>query len=128
MPAAYSLDLRKRVIAVVKEGKLKIKEIAALYKINAETIRLWRRRIESGEALNPKKTGRKEGSCRKIKDDEKFKEFVDTTDAKTQKQMAEKLGNVSQMAVCRAMRRIKYTFKKKHLDTRSVKKKTEKLI
>ena len=98
-----------------------------MYKVSPETIRIWRRTLESGESLEPKKTGRKEGSCRKITDDEKFKEFLDTTEAKTQKQMAEKWGGVSQRTICRAIKRINYTFKKKPLDTRNVTKKTDKI-
>lgn len=126
MPAAYSIDLRKRVIDAVKENKLKIKEISAMYKVSTETIRIWRRQLESEGALESKKTGRKVGSCRKIKDDAKFKEFLDTTDAKTQKQMAENWGGVSQRTICRAIQRINYTFKKKPLGTQNATKKTGK--
>lgn len=125
MPSPYSIDLRERVISAVKEGKLQMQEIATTYKVSTATIRIWRRQLEAGKGLQPQKTGRKEGACRKIQDDKKFKEFIDTTDAKTQKQMAKAWGDVSPMTISRAIRRISYTFKKKHLGTQNAMKKTD---
>src|SRR5689334_15664463 len=107
---AYSLDLRKKVIAKVNEGILKIKEIAAFFGINVRTIYDWRKQWETTGNLAPK-TGFQRGHSHKITDLDAFKAFAEANADLTLKEMAEKLGNVSPKTVDRKLKKIGFSFK-----------------
>lgn len=120
MAKPYSVDLRGRVLEAVR-ANVPIKEITQTFKVNRKTIYDWRRQYEKAGTLEPKKAEKK-GPSPKINDMEKFKEFVDNNVSKTQKEMGEIWG-VSASTICSAIRKIGHTFKKKHTDTQSAKKK-----
>lgn len=115
MGKPYSTDLRERVIKEVQANR-PIKEIAAIFNVNPKTIYTWRRLDERTGSLEPKEPENK-GPKPKIDNLEEFKKFLDTTEANTQEEMARELGNVSKATVGRAIKRIRYSCKKKHSDT-----------
>lgn len=121
---AYSMDLRKRVMDAVCEGKLKLFEIAERFKVNVKTIYKWRKIFNATGSIGPKKRTQ-QNSRRKITDIEKFKLFVKENNNSTLKQIAVAWGNVSATTIRDTLRRIKFTFKKKHSDTKNVMKKSE---
>lgn len=53
MPAAYSLDLRERAVALMEEGTLKREEIAALLRVGVATLYSWQSRKRTGKGLAP---------------------------------------------------------------------------
>lgn len=53
MPAAYSLDLRERAIALMEDGYLKREEIAELLRVSVNTLYSWQSRVRSGIGLAP---------------------------------------------------------------------------
>jgi transposase len=110
MAVAYSYDLRERAINLVKEGK-GVEFVAELLKIGKSTIRRWLTNLKRGIDLRPRKNWQK-GHSHKITDLKAFKEFVDNNAGLTQKQMAEKWGNVGRMTIARALVKIEYTKKK----------------
>lgn len=120
---AYSLDLRKRVIAMVSAGTM-LKDIAILFNVNLKTIYKWRKQFEEIGNFAPK-TGYQRGHSHKIVDFDAFKNFVKENSDLTLKEMAEKFGNVSPQTIMRGMRRINFTFKKNNLDIKNAMKKKE---
>ncbi|WP_199194318.1 IS630 transposase-related protein [Pleurocapsa sp. CCALA 161] len=73
MPAPYSYDLRKKAIEAVKRGDKKI-NVGRLFKISRNTLDLWlKREKETGDYVA---IADRQGRHSKIKDEEKFKVFV----------------------------------------------------
>jgi transposase len=103
---SYSLDLRKRAIALVEQGDLKKGVIAQLLSITTQTLRNWLKRPE----LKASKTGAK--SPRKLPL-EKLQKALDQTPDATLKEYAQTLG-VSLTTVFYACKRNKLTRKKNH--------------
>jgi len=93
-------------ISSVLRGEKKI-EVARFFNISRNTLDLWlKKEKETGNffACQPKQKGRKP----KIQDLEKFKEFVKSNSDKTQKQMAELLGNgITQQNISDACKKAK---------------------
>lgn len=118
----YSMDLRERVIAAVDSGMLRQK-ISSQFKISLKTIYLWlKRRKETGE-FSPIINFQR-GHSHLIKDLFEFKTFVDKCPDRTQLYMAETL-KVSSATICRALKKINYSRKKRLTVTRNVMKKKE---
>ncbi len=111
MSIAYSEDLRKRAVALVKRGR-KIDSVVKL--LNRVVATLFQRATKDrkGESLAPKKDWRK-GHSNKIPDLDKFKEFAQENQGLTATAMAEKLGNISLKTVGKWLKRIGFTRKKK---------------
>ena len=119
---AYSMDLRARVMEAVDKGMLRT-EISKIFKVSIKTIYLWIRRRKDTGNFAPI-TNFQQGHSHGIQDFEKFKEFVDQNGDRTQVYMAQIL-KVSKSTICRAMKKIHYTRKKRLLDIRNVMKKKE---
>ena len=110
MPAPYSYDFRKKAIAAVKRGEKKIK-VCRMFQISRNTLDLWLKREEETGDIKTIANG---GRSQKIKDQEKFREFVKENNDKTQQQMAELWGeNVTQQNISYFCQKLGITRKKK---------------
>ena len=87
MPAPYSYDLRKKAIEAVKRGQRKT-DVCRLLKISRNSLDLWLKRVSETGDVRPSIPSNK-GTPWKIKDEEKFREFVRENLDKTQGKMAE---------------------------------------
>jgi transposase len=114
MPAPYSEDLRKKVIAAVNRGERKT-DVSRMFNISRNTLDLWLARQEE------------KGNCRvkiritkpktKISDWERFREFVKEHGDKTQIQIAKLWGEgVTQQNISDAMKKIGVSRKKRVVD------------
>ncbi len=115
MPASYSYDLRTKVINAIDEGMTKT-QASRLFKISRNTINFWlKKREETGNYKA--KVGYQKGYNPKIKDLDKFKQFVQINGSKTQEEMAEIWPTpVSARTIGKALKKIGYTRKKKLTD------------
>lgn len=115
MATAYSQDLRVRALGLIEEG-MPISQVSRLLKISRPTLYRWIEQFESQGSTTPIKSvpPRKES---KIKDWEKFREMVDKNGDKTQKELAQIWGNISQQAISRGLKKLGYTRKKKRIAT-----------
>ncbi len=111
MTSPYSEDLRARAVGLVENGK-KVSEVAQLLTIGIATIYLWLRRKREEGTIAPRKNWR-QGHSNKIADLEKFRQFVKENEGLTATDMAEKLGTISLKTVCKWLKRIGFTRKKK---------------
>jgi transposase len=116
MAAPYSYDLRQKAIEAVKRGERK-SDVCRMLKISRNTLDLWLKREEqTGDyrAITHFQTG-----CRhKIRDWDRFREFVQKHGGKTQAQMASLWGdNVSQQNISDALQKIGVSRKKRHTAT-----------
>lgn len=110
---AYSLDLRRRVIELVREGELTQQEIADLLGVTRrwaqQVLKRWR---ETGE-IGPKK---RVLAPRRIIPMERLKEYVAQHPDATLKEIGAGLGlSVSEAAICKALQRAGLPRKKKVL-------------
>jgi transposase len=122
MAAAYSLDLRSRVLNEYDKGVLQKKEIAELFQIGQKTIYNWvKRRSVTGE-IKPK-SGYQKGHSHKITDQEKFKEFIAKNPDTNLKELGEKWGEISPTTIGRMLHKLNYTFKKNSFSIKSGTKK-----
>lgn len=119
---AYSLDMRQRALELLKEGKTK-KEVSKMLGVGRTSLLRWEKRELKGElaAIYPKKRG----GFRV--DDEKLKAYVAKNPDAYQAEIAEAIG-AKENTVCRALKRLKITRKKKLRSTRNGMKKSEALI
>lgn len=111
MPAAYSYDLRQKVIAAI-EGGLRKKKASLIFGLSRNTIDLWlKRQQETGDVRPKTPTGGKVKA--KIADLEEFFRFARQHAEKTQAEMA-KLWPVavSSSTIGRTLRKINFTRKK----------------
>jgi transposase len=112
MPKPYSYDLRQKVMQAIEMDGLKKTEASELFDISRNTINLWfKRRDETGD-IKVKRRGSTSQQT-KISNWEKFREFVKEHEDKTQAEMAELWGNISQRSISRALKQIGFTRKKK---------------
>ena len=109
---AYSMDLRKRVLAACDAGKGTL-EVARLYEVSPAWVRrLKQRRREWGmiEAL-PKNSGRKPKLT--LDDQKRLVELVAKTPDATLEELRDALDvKVNPTTICRALKRLELTFKK----------------
>ena len=75
MPAAYSLDLRERVIQNVSNG-VDRREIARIFSISTATIQRWWSQYKNTSDVSPK-LGYQKGHSHKIEDLNEFRAFVE---------------------------------------------------
>ena len=123
MPAAYSYDLRKKVIESIDERET-IGSIAKRFKIGRATLYKWQKiRKETGD-FKAKKLGNK-GYNHKITDWNAFTEFAKKHGGKTLSEMAELWGNISYQTIHRGLKKIGFTRKKRLMDTKKGAKKNE---
>jgi transposase len=112
MAKAYSYDLRQKVMDSIELDGLKKSEASQLFNISRNTINLWfRRRTETGD-IQAKPTS-VPGQRQKITDWQQFREFVQQHGDKTQAEMAQLWGEISERTISRALKQIGFTRKKK---------------
>ncbi len=119
---AYSLDMRQRALELIKEGKNKT-EISRMLEGSRTSLLRWSKRASRGElaATYPKKRG----GFRV--DDEKLKAYVAQNPNAYQAEIAQALG-AKENTVCRALKRLKISRKKRRLSTEKGMKKSEVFI
>jgi transposase len=109
MGAAYSQDLRDRVLAACDRG-MKTRQIARVFQVSSSWVRrVKQRRRESGET-----TPRPMGGATVVKiDGERLAELVRQKPDATLKELREMLGvSCVESAVCMALKRLGLSFKK----------------
>lgn len=119
MAQPYSYDLRKKVIQAIEWDGMKKTEAAQVFQISRNTIDLWlKRRHETGDYKA--KLHRPTGNGHKIRDWDKFREFVKVHGDKTQAEMAQLWeGEISSRTISRALQKIGFTRKKKPMATKN---------
>ena len=108
MAAAYSLDLRQRVMMHLEECRNKA-ATARLFKINPYTIANWCKRLRSG-TLAANKSGPSIGSYKKLNPQDVCQYLEENKDS-TLVELAE-IFNVSHVAVWKVLRKSGYVNKK----------------
>ena len=121
MAKAYSEDFRRKVMQAIEMDGLKKSEASQLFNISRNTINLWCQRKAQTGAILPK-LRQTSPIPSKITDWEKFEAFVRTHHDKTQAELAQLWGGVSQRTISRALHKIKHTRKKKRMATNSATK------
>ena len=106
----YSPDFRERIVRSILEKKITPTQLYKILKISRNTIYLWLKKYtDTGSLERSPGSGKKP----KIDDLEKFKKIVDENPDSTQKELGQLYGDVSQPIVCRAIKKIGYTYKKR---------------
>lgn len=111
MANPYSEDLRVRALDLMG-SRVSISKVSRLLKISRPTLYRWKQQLEQTGATAPKKSVPPPQPS-KIRDWDKFKEFVDNHSDKTQKELAQLWGNVSRHTISRGLKKLAYTRKKK---------------
>lgn len=111
MALAYSQDLRIRALDLIGKG-VSISQVSRLLKISRPTLYRWKQQLEEIGSTAPKKSVPPPHPS-KIKDWDKFQEFVALNGDKTQKELAQLWGNVSHHTISRALKKLRITRKKK---------------
>lgn len=108
----YDYDLRIKAMELIENG-MPITEVKRLLNISRDTLHNWKNlKASTGNVLARKPGGA--GIEPKIKDLEKFKDFVNTHSDKTQTELAQLWPEpIAQTTIGRYLRKIKYTFKKR---------------
>jgi transposase len=109
MPAAYSLDLRKKVMQAIEEG-MSISNASRTFKVSRNSIYLWQKRLQEQGSLEAT-TGYHNPHNRQIKDLSHFAEFVSSRRDWTQQELGDAYG-VSAKVVGRALKKLGWTRKK----------------
>jgi transposase len=110
MGAFYSEDLRIRAIKLIEKGRT-VSEVSRMLSISRWTIYRWKKQLELTGSMKPRKSVPPPEPS-KIKDWDKFQEFIDENEDKTQKKLAETWGGVSHHTISRGLKKIGYTRKK----------------
>ena|SRR5262249_38120357 len=110
MGAAYSQDLRDRVLAAYDRG-MPTKQVADIFQVCPA----WARRVKQRRRERGETTARPQGGARRIKiDPERLAALVKHHPDATLKQLRERLGIVcAESAICMALQRLKLSFKKR---------------
>jgi transposase len=118
MPSPYSYDLRTKAIDAVKRGEGKT-AVSLLFGISRNTLDLWlKREKETGDYQAIPSAPKQDRH--KIKDWQKFREFIQQHGDKTQAQLAKLWGeNVTQQNISDGLRKIGFSRKKKLTVTES---------
>ena len=111
VPAAYSLDLRLKVLAAVERGEQK-SHVCRIFHISRNTLDLWLKRLEATGSVEPSPRTRR-GPTPKIKDLKAFRQFAQEHGHMTQQQMADAWpAPISNVTIGKALRKIQFTRKK----------------
>ena len=110
MGAAYSQDLRDRVLAACDRG-MATKEVAEVFQVS----RAWVRRIKQRRREHGETTPRKMGGPGPVKIDRaRLAELVAERPDATLKELRDALGvDCAESSICTALKRMKLTFKKR---------------
>jgi transposase len=111
MASAYSEDLRVRALDLLESG-WQITKVSQVLNISRPTLYRWKQQVELTGSTAPKKSLPPPRPS-KIRDRDKFQEFVDINGDKTQEELAQLWGNVSRHTISRALKKLGYTRKKK---------------
>jgi transposase len=116
MPAAYSQDLRQKVVEAVDRGVRKT-QVCRMFNISRNTLDLWlKRRAATGSVQAAHAYQR--GHDPNITDWEQFRAFVQQHGDKTQAEMAQLWGaEISVRSISRALSKIGWTRKKRRTAT-----------
>lgn len=112
MAIAYSQDLRLRALNLIESG-VSISKVSRVLQISRPTIYRWKQHLEETGTTAPHKSVPPPQPA-KIRDWDKFKEFVDSHGDKTLIELAQLWGNVSHHTIGRGFKKLGYTRKKKH--------------
>lgn len=118
MPAPYSDDLRQKAIEAVKRGERKT-DVSRLLNISRNTLDLWlKRNAQEGHCRAIRHY--QQGSRLKIKDWQRFEEFIQQHGGKTQVQLASLWGdNVTQQNISDALQKMGVSRKKRLTGTKN---------
>ena len=113
MPGSYPYELRIRVIEFIESGH-SVLEANRIFKVCRETIYQWLKIKEDTGDVKAKE-GYQKGSCYKVKDIERLKNFIENNKDKTLKELGEEWpeGKMHETTMLRWLRRIGYSHKKK---------------
>lgn len=121
MAHAYSEDLRVRAIDLTLSG-VSISQVSRMLKISRPTLYQWLHQFETtGECAPQPRIPPPQPA--KIRDWQKFKEFVDSHGELTQKELAQLWGDVSHHTISRGLKKLGITRKKKRISIKSAVKK-----
>jgi len=104
---SYSKEIRIRALEYWEEGHTK-EETAKVFKVSTSILQRWKSKLKETGRLENKK---RETTSPKI-DLEKLKNYIKENPDKFQYEIAEKLG-CSQAGICKALKRLKITRKKR---------------
>jgi transposase len=112
MAKAYSDDFRQKAIEAIELDGLKKSEASELFNMSRNTINLWfQRKAETGDIkVKPRASVSK---SQKITDWEKFRAFVQDHEDKTQVELAQLWGDISDRTISRALAKLRITRKKR---------------
>jgi transposase len=111
MPVPYSNDLRIKVINLIKQGK-KQTEVSKLLQIDKSTIYRWYKAFKHTGSIKPRSYNQNQD---RIKIDlNKIEEIIIKEPSLTLWQIARKIGNVTNVTVFNAIKKLGYSFKKSH--------------
>lgn len=127
MPEPLSIDLRKRVVSYVNNGRKPL-EAAKVFEVSEKTVYNWLNLEKKNKSLEAK-SGYQKGHSHKIKDLGEFKKFVEKTKFSTGVELhtlwQEEFGiKISHRSILRKLKKIDYTFKKKRFTTLNQTKKS----
>ena len=110
MGAAYSQDLRDRVLAAYDRGMV-TSQIAEIFAVSPA----WARRIRQDRRESGRTTPRPMGGVRRVKiDPDRLRQLVQQQPDATLKELRDRLGVVcAESAICMALKRLKLSFKKR---------------
>lgn len=111
MPAAYSLDLRQKVLAAIDRGQKK-SHVSRMFNISRNTLDLWLKRRHQTGSVAPIQDYRR-GPAPKIEDLDAFRDFAQAHGHLTQQQMAQLWPQpLTNRTIGKALKRINFTRKK----------------
>lgn len=116
MPAAYSEDLRQKVMTAIDRGEKKSR-VSRMFSISRDTIDRWLKRRHTTGSVEAA-IGYQQGHSHRIQDWEEFRTFAKKYGDKTQAEMAQLWsGQMSERTMSRALARIGWTRKKRPMVT-----------
>ena len=111
MPAAYPYELRIRVLNAHENGMSVIK-IKETFDVSRNTVYKWLQIKEKTGDIKAK-VGYQNGHSHKVKDMEKFKNFVEANNDKTTKELSDEWEcEISRSTILRYISKINYSYKK----------------
>jgi transposase len=121
MPAAYSDDLREKVVAAIDRGERK-SHVSQMFNLSRDTIDRWLQRRQTTGSVKAAQ-GYQQGHSHRVKDWQEFRAFAQTHGDRTQAEMAQLWQEpISQRSMARALARIDWTRKKRPMATANVMK------
>jgi len=115
MPAAYSDDLREKVLAAIERGEKK-SQVSRMFNISRDTtIDRWLKRCDSTGSVKAA-SGYQRGHSHRIKDWDAFRAFAKLHGDKTESEMVQIWqGELSKRTMSRALAYIGWTRKKRRM-------------